>query len=127
LSGKFTRPGGPGEVTRLSADSVSEREHTIARAVQGIADELAATASQVSLAWLLHRSKVHPILGVRSLDQLVDNLGAVHLSLPPEAIDCLDKVSGFDIGFPHDFIRDMQSFVFGELHNKVDNGSRQQV
>lgn len=114
LSGKFTRPGGSEAPTRIPADSISDRDRAVARETQNVTDELGATASQVALAWTMARSHVvHPILGVRTLDQLIDNLGAASITLPTDAVDRLDAATDFDIGFPHDFIRDMQSFVYG--------------
>ena len=124
-SGKFTRPGGTTDVTRVSANSISTHDHTVAQAVQDLADQLGATPSQVALAWTMTRSTaVHPIVGVRRLDQLLDNLGALDLSLTPEAVEQLEATTAFDIGFPNDFIRDMQSFVYGEVGARVDEGRR---
>ena len=122
LSGKFTRPGGTTDVTRLSADSISTQDHTVAQAVRDLADQLGATASQVALAWTMTRSAaVHPIVGVRRLDQLLDNLRALDLSLSPEAVERLEATTAFAVGFPNDFIRDMQSFVYGEVGAQVDD------
>ncbi len=122
LSGKFTRPGGADDVTRLPAGSVSDRDHQVAQVVADMADELAATPSQVALAWTRTRSPaVHPILGVRRLDQLLDNLGALDVTLTADAVTRLDAAAGFDIGFPHDFIRDMASFVYGDADAHVDD------
>lgn len=122
LSGKFTRPDGPAdEVTRIPAASIDERDLVVAQALQNVADELGATASQVALAWTTARSStVHPILGVRRLDQLLDNLGALEITLPDEAIKRLETATGFEVGFPHDFIREMQGFVFGDAGALVD-------
>ena len=118
LSGKFTRPGGPGDIARLSPGSISERDHRVAQAV---AEELGATASQVALAWTRTRSPtVHPIVGVRRLDQLLDNLGALDVTLTADTVTRLESAAAFDIGFPHDFIRDMASFVFGDADAHVD-------
>jgi hypothetical protein len=33
----------------------------------------------------------------------------------------LEATTAFDIGFPNDFIRDMQSFVYGEVGARVDH------
>ncbi len=121
LSGSFTRPGGPPDRTRIPAGSVSEHDLAVAQAVQEVADGLGASPSQVALAWTTARSRaVHPVVGARRLDQLADNLGAVDLVLPPDALARLDAATGFDVGFPHDFIRDMQGFVFGEAGALVD-------
>ena len=121
LSGKFTRPSGPGEPTRISSDSISEHDLAIARTTAGLAHQLGATPAQIALAWTMAHSRVvHPILGVRRLDQLRDTLAAADLTLPPDAVAQLDEAAPFDPGFPHDFIRDMQTFVFGTAKALVD-------
>ena len=74
LSGKFTRGDTP-TGTRVTAGGISERDLAIARAVQGVADTIGATPSQVAIAWTMSRHPaVHPIVGARRLDQLADNL-----------------------------------------------------
>jgi aryl-alcohol dehydrogenase-like predicted oxidoreductase len=124
LSGKYTLPGGTRDGSRLSAGSVTEREHAIVRAVRAVAGELGASASAVALAWAMTRSRaVHPILGVRRLDQLQDNLHALNIQLPPESVAQLEAATGFEIGFPHDFITDMHTFVFGEAAERVDRAT----
>ena len=47
-------------------------------------------------------------------------LGAADLILPNDIVDRLDKATGFELGFPHDLIADMQTFVFGEVDSLVD-------
>ncbi len=70
LSGKFTRPGGAEEGTRVDAAALTERDHAVARTVQQLADELGATPSQVAIAWTMARSaRVHPIVGTRRRDR----------------------------------------------------------
>ncbi|MFG1805664.1 aldo/keto reductase [Streptomyces sp. NPDC049040] len=121
LSGKFTRPGGPEGPTRLAPDSLGERDLAAARAVQEVADELAVTASQVAIAWTRARSRaVHPIIGARSVKQLQDNLGALDLTLPAEAVERLDKAVPFTAGFPGDFIAETSPWVFGEASARLD-------
>jgi hypothetical protein len=46
------------------------------------------------------------------------------VSLPQDAGARLEATTGFDIGLPNDFIRDMQSFVYGEVGALVDEGHR---
>jgi hypothetical protein len=36
----------------------------------------------------------------------------------------LDEATGFEIGFPHDFITDMHTVVFGEAAEQVDQATR---
>lgn len=86
-----------------------------------VAADLGASAAQVAIAWTRARSRsVHPILGARRLEQLVDNLGALELALPPEAVDRLDSATGFQVGFPTDFITETSPWVFGPTDERTD-------
>ncbi|MEV4628139.1 aldo/keto reductase [Micromonospora sp. NPDC049523] len=128
LSGKFTRSepatygrSEPATPTRISRSDASERELAIAREVDTIADELGATSSQVALAWLMAgRSNLHPVVGARRIEQLTDNLAAVDLELPAEAVRRLAEVSAIELGFPSDFIASTKRFVYGRVGERVD-------
>jgi len=120
LSGKFIRPGGAPAGTRVDRDSLTEREHEVAREVEAVAHEIGATPAQVAIAWTMAKSPaVHPIVGARHLDQLTDNLGAVDCTLPPDAVARLDAVTGFEVGFPSDFIAETSAWVFGDANLRV--------
>ncbi|MFG6192204.1 aldo/keto reductase [Nonomuraea sp. JJY05] len=120
LSGKFTR-GTAQAGTRVAADSVSEHDHAVARAVQEVADSLGASSSQVAIAWTRARSRaVLPIVGARTVEQLADNLGAVDVDLPEDAVRRLDEATGFTLGFPADFIAQTSPWVFGEASHHLD-------
>ena len=119
LSGKFTR-GDLAGASRVAAGAISERDLAIARTVQDVADDLGVTPSHVAIAWTMARSPaVHPIVGARRLDQLVDNLGAVDCHLDPESLRRLDDASAISLGFPHDFIHDTVGFVYGAAGERV--------
>jgi aryl-alcohol dehydrogenase-like predicted oxidoreductase len=114
LSGKFTRPGGPGPGTRIDPASLTQRQRHIAETVQQVASDLGATPSQVALAWTMTRSPaVCPIVGARRVDQLLDNLGSLEVQLPADAVKRLEAAADFDIGFPSAFIRENSGWVFG--------------
>jgi aryl-alcohol dehydrogenase-like predicted oxidoreductase len=114
LSGKYTRPGGPGPGTRIDPASLTEQQRHIAATVQQVADDLGATPSQVALAWTMARSPaIHPIVGARRLDQLQDNLGALELGLTASSMQRLESAAGFDPGFPSAFISEASGWVFG--------------
>jgi aryl-alcohol dehydrogenase-like predicted oxidoreductase len=122
LSGKFTHGAAATGPTRVDPSALGKHEHAVARAVQEVADELGATAAQVAIAWTLARSPlVHPIIGARRLAQLEDNLGAVALVLPDEAIDRLESVTGFQRGFPSDFIDETAAWVFGAANSRLED------
>ncbi len=120
LSGKFTRST-PTSHTRISRADASDRDLRIASEVDAVADELGVSSSQVALAWIMAgRMTLHPIVGARRLEQLTDNLAAVDLRLPDEAVRRLDEVSAIELGFPSDFIKSMGRFVYGTVGSRVD-------
>jgi hypothetical protein len=59
---------------------------------------------------------VHPLVGVSTVEQLTENLGALDLDLPAEAVSRLEAAVDFERGFPADFIAECEpsSFVFGD-------------
>jgi aryl-alcohol dehydrogenase-like predicted oxidoreductase len=114
LSGKFTGTSAARNGARIDPATLSQHQHAVAAAVQEVAAGLGATPAQVAIAWTRARSPaIHPIIGARRLDQLLDNLGAADLELPAEAITRLDSVTELDLGFPATFIRDTSPWVFG--------------
>jgi aryl-alcohol dehydrogenase-like predicted oxidoreductase len=124
LSGKFTRPGGAEPGTRIAPESISAHDRSVAQTVQQVADELGATSAQVAIAWTRSRSRcVHPIVGARTVEQLKDNLGAIDVVLPDEAVRRLEAATGFSVGFPADFIAQTSAWVFGEASQRVDGRS----
>jgi aryl-alcohol dehydrogenase-like predicted oxidoreductase len=124
LSGKFTKPGGVEDGSRIAPEAVTEHEMEIARAVQDVADELGVLPPQVAIAWTRARSRaVHPIIGARRLDQLLENLGAPECVLPRDALERLDALTSFEVGFPTDFIAETEPWVFGDASLSVDGRS----
>jgi aryl-alcohol dehydrogenase-like predicted oxidoreductase len=114
LSGKFTGTNVAGNTTRIDPATVSQHQHAVAATVQEVAAGLGASPAQVAIAWTRARSRaIHPIVGARRLDQLLDNLGAADLELPAEAVTRLDSITELDLGFPTTFIRDTSPWVFG--------------
>ena len=96
LSGKYRR----GETTSsMYAETVSKRyDHDdmwrTLEAVREIAREVDSTPSAVSLAWLLAQPVITaPIVGANSVEQLEHNLTSVEVTLTPEQLLRLDKVS----------------------------------
>jgi aryl-alcohol dehydrogenase-like predicted oxidoreductase len=118
LSGKFNRSDRSVTPTRLDPASIGDEHRRIAEVVSDVADELGVTAAQVAIRWVMTRSpKMHPILGARRLDQLLDNLAATQVSLPEEARRELESAAPFDPGFPTTFIHATAGWVFGAAGN----------
>jgi aryl-alcohol dehydrogenase-like predicted oxidoreductase len=105
LSGKYRRDVPPAGATRLGEDpergmeawqarNDDPRTWRIIEAVQGIASAHGASASQVSLAWLLAQPAVTSVIvGARTVDQLQDNLASDGLELTAAELAELDEVS----------------------------------
>lgn len=102
----------------------TDRQRTAAAAVDKVAAELGVPAAHVALAWTRHRSPaILPIVGVSTAAQLAENLGAVELTLPEEAVQALEAAAPFDIGFPSDFIShcDTAPVIYGDTVSRVDS------
>jgi diketogulonate reductase-like aldo/keto reductase len=71
----------------------------------------------VALAWtLLNDSVTAPLIGARTLSQLEDNLGALEVELPDDALARLQRVSTVALGFPHEVLArpSTMAAVFGD-------------
>ena len=105
LTGKYERDVSPTGPTRLGdnpargmeaweARNADDRTWRVVDAVRDVAKNSGATASQVALAWLAAQPAVTSvILGARSVDQLVDNMGAADLDLDDAALARLTEAS----------------------------------
>jgi aryl-alcohol dehydrogenase-like predicted oxidoreductase len=75
-----------------AADAVRERRGQIEQ-YEDFAAELGQEPGDVALAWLLHQPAVTaPIVGPRTMDQLMAGLRALDLELAPEALARLDEI-----------------------------------
>jgi aryl-alcohol dehydrogenase-like predicted oxidoreductase len=105
LSGKFSRDkAGPEGARRTTFDFPpvdKERTFTIVDAMRPIAARHEVSVARVALAWLLHQPHVTSIIiGVRTREQLLDNLAATELRLSVEELGALDKVSALPPEYP---------------------------
>jgi aryl-alcohol dehydrogenase-like predicted oxidoreductase len=109
LSGRYGSDRPQPEDTRVEGVArhrLNERNLAIADTVNAIAAERGATSAQIAIAWVRaqqERAQLIPIVGVRTPDQLTDNLGALALELNGDELARLDVVSAIEPGFPHGF------------------------
>ena len=83
---------------RIQGYMRSDKGTRVLAALRSLAEARGGSLSQVALAWLHARPGVtSPIIGPRSLEQLVDNLGAVGMRIPPEAAKALDDASAWNL------------------------------
>ena len=107
LTGKY-RQGGQGRLSaRGDAIEGTAQRTAVVDAVLAIADEVGASAVQVSLAWLRRRAALAqtaliPIVGPRTLTHLEEYLESLHLELGDQHYQHLDEVSAVRLGTPHE-------------------------
>jgi aryl-alcohol dehydrogenase-like predicted oxidoreductase len=128
LSGKYHGGGDKPADGRYAGEMMSpfqaksDRVDRTVGAVKQVAAETGATPSQVAIAWLLHRPQpTVPIIGMRKLSQLEDNLKSLELKLTAGQLKTLDDASAIDMGFPHTFYENpmVRTFVYGGLRDQI--------
>ena len=105
LAGKFTRDGqGPAGARRASFDFPPvnrERVFDCVDVMRTVADAHGVSVARVALAYVLAKPFVTSvIIGAKTLEQLDDNLEAAGLTLTPEELTALDKVSALPPEYP---------------------------
>jgi aryl-alcohol dehydrogenase-like predicted oxidoreductase len=109
LTGKYSASERPTGATRLGEEPGRgveaydrrniDRTWDVLAAVESIADRHGASMAQVALSWVTNQPGVSSsILGVRTVEQLKDNLGAADVALSDDEMAELDRVS--DPGLP---------------------------
>ncbi len=121
LTGKYLDGAHEG---RVPANSRRRNEKSIAIAgeVIHIAQEIDATPAQVAIRWLMQKHPhVFPVIGTRKVEQIEDNLGALHIHLSDEQMKRLEDVSAIELGFPHDFYHQpgVQHVLYGGLADRI--------
>jgi aryl-alcohol dehydrogenase-like predicted oxidoreductase len=126
LAGKYSKADlGPPNMKNLTSRKainsvtgrLSEQSLAVAAVVGEVALEIGKTSAQVAVAWTLSNSTVTaPVLGVRTLAQLQDNLGSLAVALSPEQLARLDAVSRVPMGFPMEILKSpAEGMMFGNV------------
>lgn len=107
LTGKYRHSlpldsrGANPETAGFVSTYLDDRGRRIVDAVATAAEGLGASPAEVALAWLRDRpGVVAPILGARTVQQLLAALASEELELPDEIQTALDDVSAPCIGYP---------------------------
>jgi aryl-alcohol dehydrogenase-like predicted oxidoreductase len=121
LSGKYKRGQRPTQAAegRIAQEAErtedawarrnTERNWNIIEAVGEIAEARGASYSQIALAWLRAQPIVSTIImGVRTMAQLEDNLGAAEIDLNQEELATLNTASLLPELYPYRFIAEMR-------------------
>ena len=127
LTGKYARDRRPSGATRLGEDPGrgveaydrrnTERTFRILNVVEDVATERGVSMAQVALNWVNQQPTVSAtILGVRTREQLADNLGAADWSLTDDELARLDEVSRpTQPDYPYGMITDVAGARLAQL------------
>lgn len=117
--------GRPPETLRWPEEA-TERSRALAEVVASVASAAGCTAAQAAIAWLLRRSapEIVPIVGVRSVEQLEENLGALDVELTPSQRAALDAAAPPALGFPRSFLESdgVRDLIYGDTWNLLYSG-----
>jgi aryl-alcohol dehydrogenase-like predicted oxidoreductase len=106
LTGKYKKGEKPASGTRMGDRGFffpyfdENRGWDVVEEVKKIADEQGCKPAQVALAWLI-KKRVIVLIGARNFDQLEENLGAIDITLKPEQLERLDKISETRAMYPN--------------------------
>ncbi|MBL7162032.1 MAG: aldo/keto reductase [Anaerolineales bacterium] len=122
LSGQYRRGmSAPPKGSRVEAASkhgwseawdIYDNEHTwnVIDTLFAVAEEAEKTPAQVALNWVINRPGVTaPIIGVRTMEHLEDNLGAAGWALDDELLARLNQASEQPLPYPYDAIARSQA------------------
>ncbi|KAF5385564.1 hypothetical protein D9757_006790 [Collybiopsis confluens] len=86
----------------------TEDQAKMSRTLEKVAKDVGAkNISAVAIAYVMQKTPyVFPIIGGRKVENLIENLEALNISLTDEHIKELESVIPFDVGFPTSFIGD---------------------
>jgi diketogulonate reductase-like aldo/keto reductase len=77
--------------------------------------------SQVAINWIRQNAvqPMIPLIGARTVDQLIDNLAALEWELDEKQMAAIDAASPIDLGFPHSILPGNQH-IFGKTFELID-------
>lgn len=122
LTGKYQ--GSLETPARHDPDTVKqlpEKVQQVLAELKRISQEVGRPMAQVALNWVRAQlpQPVIPLIGVRTVEQLQDNLAVLEWELSGDHIQALDHVSQIDLGFPHDLIKG-SPYLFGQTYPLID-------
>jgi aryl-alcohol dehydrogenase-like predicted oxidoreductase len=114
LTGKVDQQGPPPDSRLAKAQQryaawLAPPARAVADLVVEIAKRVNATPAQVALAWTMGRPGITSVIcGASRGEQMQQNLIADQLQLPPDECARLDAVSAQPLGYPYDFMIDIE-------------------
>ena len=112
LTGKYSHASGTlserGDFTNSQLNAQAE---AVLDVLLPAAEALGVSPARLALRWVTQqRGVASTLMGVRTLEQLSDNMAALDVSIPPEVAKALHKASVPTLPFPIAFCRAMPAF-----------------
>ncbi|KAF6749899.1 NADP-dependent oxidoreductase domain-containing protein [Ephemerocybe angulata] len=84
----------------------TEDEKKVCAVLEKIGAEIGVKSlTSIAIAYVMHKTRfVFPIVGGRKVEQLLENIQALEISLTPEHLAAIEGATKFDLGFPHSMI-----------------------
>lgn len=124
LTGKYLTANDDPKRLKEGSKRLNDKSIAIAQTVVDIALEIGCEPAHVAVNWVKKKAPVMiPIVGARNAAQLNQNLDSLKFNLTAEQMQRLDEVSKFELGFPHDFLKQegVVNSLFGGMRSKIDN------
>jgi len=105
LGGKLNRETSSVDGTRRAALQFPpvnlERAYDVIDVLRDLSKRKNASVAQLAIAWLLHQPQVTSVvIGVRRIEQLRENVGAVDVTLSADELQALDAASALPAEYP---------------------------
>jgi aryl-alcohol dehydrogenase-like predicted oxidoreductase len=128
LTGKYADRKAVAAATHRYADPsttarINERNLAIGDTVVRIAKEMGCSPANVATNWIRQQpGQFIPILGVRSVAQLKENMACLDHPLSQAHLDELHKISAVDLGFPHKFVHleNIRELLYAGTYDRID-------
>jgi aryl-alcohol dehydrogenase-like predicted oxidoreductase len=121
LSGKYNAENS--DPKRYDIETLPEDLQSLVVELGAVAGEIGRPPSQVAINWVRQQMKwaqIIPILGVRTIDQLKDNLSCLEWELTGEHLERLDDASKIVYDFPLGWLAGAGEYVYGATLKKID-------
>ncbi|CAF1377507.1 unnamed protein product [Rotaria sp. Silwood1] len=83
----------------------SEEDKAVTTVLDKIGKARNVSLTQIALAYVMSKQPyIFPIVGIRKIEHLQDNIDALKMRLSKEEIKEIEDAYDFKVGFPHDFI-----------------------
>src|SRR6202166_4043003 len=127
LTGKYQK-GERGRATELKASVMhadNPNNDAVVAAVASVAEEIGAKPGQVAVAWVKAKG-VLPVIGMRTREQLEEQLAAATITLSDDQIRRLDAATAISLGYPHDLnsSSEQREVMTGGRFDQIDYPTR---